>query len=193
MKNVILRMAICLSLVAASMAYAAVPSIKISVADSSGKTAFKGATDSRGIFASPKLQAGNYVVQFSSTSAPKGSHYTLALVAGTKKVSASAITAEKLAAGGVAMKIEVGAGLSVTGQVSAEDKATRIGKNGKLMVWIPKKIGSNLAAHWAESDSAEAREVETSSSYSTKNMQNKSNQGVTPNQAGDLNAKQKDF
>ena len=124
-----------------------------------------------------------------SPSAPKGSHYTLVVVAGTKKTSASAITAEKLAGGGVAMKIEVKANASIQAQVSAEDKATRIGKNGKLMVWIPRKIGSNLPAHWAESDSAEAKEAETSTSYSAKNVQGKYNQGKTPQQGGDAVSK----
>ena len=126
------------------------------------------------------LPVGNYAVQFTSTSAPKGSHYTVVVVAGAKKTSASAVTAEKLAAGGVAMKIDVKANLSIQGQVSAEDKATRIGKNGQLMVWIPKKVGSNLAAHWAESDSAEAKEVMTSTSYSRQNLQNMVNQGASP-------------
>jgi len=130
------------------------------------------------------MQPGNYAVQFSSKSAPKGSHYTLVVVAGTKKTSASAITAEKLAGGGVAMKIEVKANANIQAQVSTEDAATRIGKNGKLMVWIPKKIGSNLPAHWAESDSAEAKEAETATSYSAKNIQNKYNQGVSPLNGG---------
>jgi hypothetical protein len=111
---------------------------------------------------------------------PKGSHYTLVLVAGTKKMAASAITAEKLAAGGVAMKIEVSAGRSILGQVSEEDKSTRIGKNGKLMVWIPKQISSNLPAHWAESDSAEARLVETASSFSIQNIRDRKNKGTSP-------------
>ena len=171
---------LCLSLVWAALAAAAVPTLNVDVADSSGKTAFKGSTDSRGIFATPKLAVGNYAVQFTSTSAPEGSHYTVVVVAGAKKISACAVTAEKLAAGGVAIKIDVKANLSIQGQVSAEDKATRIGKNGQLMVWIPKKVGSNLAAHWAESDSAEAKEVMTSTSYSRQNLQNMVNQGASP-------------
>ena len=173
-----------LSLVLTAMASAAVPTLNVTVADSSGKTTYKGATDSRGIFASPKMQPGNYAVQFSSKSASAGSHYTLVVVAGTKKTFANAVTAEKLAGGGVAMKIEVKANASIQAQVSAEDAATRIGKNGKLMVWIPKKIGSNLPAHWAESDSAEAKEAETATSYSAKNIQNKYNQGVSPLNGG---------
>ena len=176
----IARLFIALVVAAASVGYGALPQVNVTVADSAGKTAFKGAINTQGIFATPKLEPGNYAVQFTSNSAPKGSHYTLVLVAGTKKTSASAITAEKLAAGGVAMKIEVGAGRNIQGQVAAESGETRIGKNGKLMVWIPKRVGSNIPAHWAESDSAEAKEVMTSSSYSLKNMQNKQNQGVSP-------------
>ena len=126
------------------------------------------------------MQPGNYAVQFTSNSAPKGSHYTLVVVAGTKKTSASAVAAEKLAGGGVAMKIEVKANASIQAQVAAEDKDMKIGKNGKPMVWIPKKVGSNMAAHWAESDSAEAKEAMTAGSYSTKNIQDKQNQGISP-------------
>lgn len=158
-----------------------VPKMNIEVADMAGrKTAFKGVTDPRGIFATPRLDPGTYAVVFTSKNMPKGSHFTLVLVAGTKKMAANAITAEKLAAEGVAMKIEVSAGRSILGQIAQEDKSTRIGKNGKLMVWIPKQINSNLAAHWAESDSAEAKLAETASSYSIKNIQDRQNQGINP-------------
>ena len=180
MRNIVRNSVVGLIVAAASMAYGALPAINVTVADSSGKAAYKGATDSRGLFASPKMQPGNYAVQFTSNSAPKGSHYTLVVVAGTKKTSASAVTAEKLAGGGVAMKIEVKANASIQAQVAAEDKAMKIGKNGKPMVWIPKKVGSNIPAHWAESDSAEAKEAMTQSSYSTKNLQDKQAQGISP-------------
>lgn len=185
MKNALLSSLVSVSLAVVGAASAAVPTLNVAVLDAGGKSTYKGATDSRGIFVSPKMPPGNYAVQFTSNGAPKGSHYTLVVVAGTKKTSASAITAEKLAGGGVAMKIEVKANTSIQAQVSAESAQTRIGKNGKLMVWIPKKIGSNLPAHWAESDSAEAKEVETSTSYSTKNIQNKYNQGKSPSGGGD--------
>lgn len=170
-----------LSIVAASVAYGAVPSVTVTVSDSSGKNAFKGATDAKGTFATGKLQPGGYMVQFSSKSATKGARYTMVVSAGSKKVMANSIDAEKLAGGGVAMKIDVGAGLNITGQVAAEDKnSAPMGRNGKPMVWIPKKLGSNLAAHWAESDSAEAKEAMTQGSYSTKNIQDKQNQGISP-------------
>jgi len=183
MKN-IARAFVALVFGMAAMAYAAVPPINVTVADGSGKTAYKGATDSKGTFSTPKLQAGNYVVQFNSKSAPKGTQYALVVSAGTKKVTASAVSSEKFAAGGVAMKIDVGAGLNVTGQV-AEQKSNAnapMGHNGKPMVWIPKKVGSNLAAHWAESDSAEAKEILSSSSLSRQDLQNKQSQGISPGQ-----------
>lgn len=185
------RIVVSVSLVLATVATAAVPALNVTVVDSSGKTAYKSTTDSRGIFISPKMQPGNYAVQFVSKDAPKGTHYTVVVVAGTKTTSASAITAEKLAAGGVAMKIEIKGDASIQAQVSPDAAETRIGKNGKLMVWIPKKINSNLAAHWAESDSAEAKEVMTSSSLGRKNIQDRVNQGISPVN-GALNPKQLD-
>jgi hypothetical protein len=169
----------------ACVASAAVPLINVTVADSGGKTAYKGGTDGKGTFATAKLQPGSYVVQFNSKSAPKGSKYALVVSAGKKKVMANAVEAEKLAAGGVAMKIDVAAGLNITGQVAADDKnSAPIGHNGKPMVWLPKKLGSNAPAHWVESDSAEAKEAQTSGSFSTKNIQDKDSQGRVPNDRG---------
>jgi hypothetical protein len=171
---------------AASVASAAVPSITVTVADSSGKTAYKGTTTAKGTFATGKLQPGGYVVQFNSNGGQKGGSYALVISAGIKKVVANAVQADKLAAG-VAMKIEVGAGLNITGQVAAEDKNSAgapMGKNGKPMVWLPKQIGSSMGARWVESDSPEAKMAQTSSSYSIKNIQDKQNQGVVPNNRG---------
>jgi hypothetical protein len=165
---------------AAAISSGAVPSINVTVLESSGKVVFKGPTDARGVFATKNLSPGGYVVQFNSKSAPKESRYALIASAGKEKVVANGIAGEKLIAG-VAVTITVGPGLNLSGQVTAEDKnSAPMGRNGKLMVWIPKRIGSNLSGHWAESDSAEAKEVMTSSSYSLKNMQNKQNQGVSP-------------
>jgi hypothetical protein len=184
MKTVLRSVVIGMLAVVASVAFGAIPTINVTVLNSSGKTLFKGATDGKGTFATGKLQPGEYVVQFNSKSAPKTSRYALIASAGKEKVVANGIAGEKLIAG-VAVTIQVGPGLSVTGQVTGEDKnSAPIGRNGKLMVWIPRQIGSNLAAHWAESDSAEAKGVMTSSSYSMKNMQSKQNQGVNPMNGG---------
>jgi len=180
MKIIVRSILLGLVLGAVSIASGAVPTMSVTVADSGGKPAYKGATNGSGTFTTGTLKPGNYVVQFSSKAAPKGSKYALVVSAGKKKVTASAIAAEKLAAGGVAMKIDVGAGLNITGQVADDKSSAPMGKNGKPMVWIPKKVGSNIAAHWADSDSSEAKEMQTQTSYSIKNIQDKQAQGITP-------------
>jgi hypothetical protein len=127
----------------------------VTVSDASGKAAFRGATNPSGIFASTNLKPGNYVVQFNSTnSALKGNQYAVVISAGKKKVSASAVAGEKFTTGGVAMKIDVGANVKITGQVAVESKVAM--KDGKKMVWLPPRIGSNMPGRWVAADSAEA-------------------------------------
>src|SRR3984893_1723863 len=89
----------------------------------------------------------------SSSGELKGKQYAVVVSAGKKKVSAN-VAGEKFAGGGVAMKVDVGPGLNITGQVAAQNGPTS--KGGKKMVWIPKQLGSNVAGHWVEEDSAEA-------------------------------------
>jgi hypothetical protein len=120
MKNLFPHLGLCLFLAAASVVNAAVPSLNVTVSDSAGKAAFKGTTKGDGEFATAKLKPGSYVVQFATTnSSVKGGQYSIVVAAGTKKVVANAVAGEKLLGGGVAMKVEVGAGLNVAGQVVA--------------------------------------------------------------------------
>jgi hypothetical protein len=118
MKNPLPKFGLCLLLVAASVANAGVPPMNVTVSDSTGKAAFKGVTKSEGDFATAKLQPGNYVVQFTSkNSSVKAGQYSIVVAAGKKKVVANAVAGEKFLGGGVAMKVEVGSGLNITGQV----------------------------------------------------------------------------
>jgi hypothetical protein len=181
MNKIIQATLVSLFIIIVSMSYGAVPSMNVTVSDSSGKSAYKGATDAKGSFATGTLKPGGYVVQLNSKSAPKGAKYAVVVSSGKKKVTANAVDAEKLTAGGVAMKIDVGAGLNITGQVAAEDKSSApMGHNGKPMVWIAKRTGSNIAAHWAESDSAEAKEAMASGNMSQQELQNRQSQGISP-------------
>ena len=160
MKTMIRSAVLFLFSIAISMANAGVPPMSVSVSDASGKAAFKGATNSTGAFATAKLKPGNYVVQLNAkSSAVKGNHYAVVLSAGKKKVAASAVAGEKFTAGGVALKVEVGPGLNITGQVAEESKTAM--KNGKKMVWIPPMLGSNMPGRWVEEDSAAAKESKT--------------------------------
>jgi hypothetical protein len=165
----IARIFVALLFTSASLAFGALPQLTVTVADSGGKAAFKGTTNAKGTFATGALKPGNYTVQFNADGV-KGGSYALVISAGTKKISADSVAGEKFAKGGVAMKIDVAAGLNITGQVTTGGQ-TKIDSNGKKMVWIPKKLGSNLPAHWAAEDSAEAKEARTSGTISTKGVQ----------------------
>jgi hypothetical protein len=162
---------------AVSFASAAVPEMRVTVSDANGYAAYKGATNSKGAFATGSLKPGQYVVQFNAKrNDVAGNNYALIVSAGKKKVVASAVAGEKFAGGGVAMRIEAGGGANIVGQV-ASDLRTMM-KDGRLLVWIPQRIGSHLPAHWAEADSADAKIAQTASSFSIKNLQDKQAQGV---------------
>ena len=167
MRNIV-RTFVALLFASASFAFA-LPQLTVTVADSGGKPAYKGVTDGKGTFATGKLKPGQYVVQFNANNV-KGGSYALVVSAGSKKVTAGSVPGEKFARGGVAMKIDVGSGLNITGQVTT-GLETKVDKDGKEMVWIPKQLGSNLPAHWAPADSAEAKEAKSRGSYDTKSIQ----------------------
>jgi hypothetical protein len=171
MKNMIRRTVVSLLFVGACLASGSVPALNVTVSDAGGKAAFKGTTNTKGTFATANLKPGNYVVQFNSNnSAVKGNHYAIVVSAGAKKVSASAVPGEKFTGGGVAMKVDVGAGLNITGQVATE--ANGVVKNGKKMVWIPPQAGSHFPGHWVEEDSAEAIAARNAGALRTQDVQN---------------------
>lgn len=158
-----------LLLIAAPVAFGGVPQLTVTVSDAGGKAAFKGTTDSSGSFATANLTSGNYVVQFnSSNAAMKGKNYALVVSAGRKKVVADRVAGAKFAGGGVAMRVEVGAGLNITGQVASD---AGVFKNGKTMVWIPPMLGSNRPGHWAEKGSVEEITSRTRGIVPSSNIQ----------------------
>jgi hypothetical protein len=179
MKTLIRSTVPSLFLVIAAVAIGAVPPLTVTVSDASGKAAYKGTTDTKGNFATANLKPGNYVVQFNATKADlKGSRYTIVVSAGKKKVSANAVAGEKLTGGGVAMKVEVGNGLNIAGQIAAETGP--VSKSGKRMVWIPPQLGSHFPGHWVEEGSAEAIAAKTAGSMSTQDLSNRQDKGITP-------------
>ena len=105
----------------------------VTVSDAGGKAAFKGVTKTDGTFATANLTPGNYVVQFNATSGGmKGNHYAIVVAAGTKKVTADAVPGEKFSGGGVALRVVVGAGLNITGQVAPETDGKTVGDTRKI-------------------------------------------------------------
>jgi hypothetical protein len=171
MKNIIHFASIVLFLIAVSMGYSAVPALNVTVSDGGGKVAFKGATSAAGTFATPNLKPGNYVVQFNSSSAAlKGHPYTVVISAGKKKVSADSIAGDKFLGAGVAMKLEVGSGLKITGQVADAGTVRIDPKSKKKMVYIPKMVGSNMPGRWVPEDSAEAVAARNSGQIRTEDV-----------------------
>jgi len=173
LRNLILGIAIC----AASAVYAATPPVNVTVT-SAGKTSFKGQTDAKGTFATSKLAPGNYTVTFNSDNAAlKGKQYVLVVAAGKKKVSADC-AGEKFAHGGVAMKVDVGAGLNITGQLAAQTGPTSTG--GKKMVYITPVLGSNMPGRWVPEDSAEAKEAKVAGRLSNQDITKIQDHGIQP-------------
>jgi hypothetical protein len=173
-----------LLLVTAAAAYGGVPSMKVIVSDATGKVAFTGVTKADATFATGNLRPGKYVVQFNTKSgAVIGNQYLLVVSAGKKKVIADAVAGQKLTGSGVAMRVEVGPGLKITGQVAREDGVVSYGNakvrsiNGKRYVWVAAQTGSNLGAHWEDESVAPARNLATLSKYDFQKLQDRSFEG----------------
>lgn len=166
MLNKFVRLAFSVLLGIAATAYGDVPSMDVTVFDASGKVAFKGPTSANATFATRNLHPGNYVVQFNTKSAAvKDNHYLLVVSAGRKKVIADTVPGEQFIAGGAAMKVNVGPGLRITGQVANEQAVARAGLskyrviNGARYLWVSPELGSNLGGHWVEEGLAPGRNV----------------------------------
>ncbi len=159
--------------------------LSVTVSDATGLVAYKGRTNAAGVFATGKLQPGDYVVQFNSSDATSGT-YALALSAGKQKVTAEAVPGAKFAKGGVAMKVKVGPEMNITGQVWTGKAGTVLANagntkvriiNGRRYVWLATQTGSNLGGRWVEEGTPEAQYVERMS-----------RQGIDDLQARDLRA-----
>jgi len=174
MKNMTRNILLSTFLVLASIAYGAgVPPMDVTVTDAGGKVAYKGKTAANGTCGTAVLAPGSYSVQFSA----KGMHdgqYAIVVSAGKKKVVAEAVVGDKFDKGGVAMKVDVGAGLNITGQVSLG-----VGESRPGMVWIPQQIGSNRPGHWAGADSAEAKVAKAAGHIKRSDLLNKEYEGVS--------------
>ena len=182
--SVLRRSLLAFFLAGVTAAYGGVPSMNVIVSDASGKVAFRGATNASAAFSTANLAPGDYVVQFHSKSETlKGNQYLLVVSAGTKKVIADDVAAEKFNGGGVAMRITVGAGLRITGQiapngaiVSSDILKIRV-VDGKRYVWVKARTGSNLADHWEEEGLAAVQNVVTMSMEKLRKIQDASFEG----------------
>ena len=179
-----LRSAFAVLLGLAAAAYGGVPPLDVTVFDASSKVAFKGSLSANFTFATGNLHPGNYVVQFNTNSAAvKGNQYLLVVSAGKKKVIAAAVPGEKFIGGGAAMKVDVGPGLKITGQVAKDQALARQGVptyrvvDGKRYFWTSAELGSNLGGRWVEEGSPPAFNVGRLSSEEFRKKQDRAGEG----------------
>jgi hypothetical protein len=144
------------------------PPIRITVFDANETVAFRGSLGAHATFATQNLRPGKYVVQFSSSSgAVNGNRYFLAISAGSKKVIASAVAGDLLTGRGAAMRVDVGPGLNITGQVVKEDGSLVSSTSkyrmidGRPYIWIANSLGSNIQGRWVDATVAPATRVTT--------------------------------
>ena len=164
----------------ASTAFAGVPPMEVTVFDASGKVEFKGAMKANGTFATANLPPGHYVVQFNTKSAAaKGNQYLLVVSAGKKKVIATGVSGETFIGGGVAMRVSVGSGLKITGQVANEQNVALNYRviGGQRFIWVSEGLGSNINGRWVEESLAPARNVTRLSKDSFERFQDRSGEG----------------
>jgi hypothetical protein len=177
MKNLVRSVSLTSVLAAASLAYSAgAAPINVTVADPAGRVVAKTQTDAKGTFGTGTLPAGQYVVQLNSKDpSTRGAHYTIVVSAGKKKVSAEQIAGEKLNGTGVAMKIDVGAGMKLAGQAVQAEPG---GKPG--MVWVGPRAGSHMGGHWVPKGSPEAIEAQTSGRMRNEDVQKITEKSYNP-------------
>lgn len=168
----------------ATTAYGGVPSMDVTVFDANARVAFKGRMSANATFATQNLPSGKYVVQFNAKrTAVQDKYYLLVVSAGKKKVVAFDVPGRKFMAGGVAMKVDVGSGTKITGQVATEQAVAQGDASkyrmidGKRYCWVSTELGSNLKGHWAEEGLATSGNVTLWSSDEIRKWQHRAGEG----------------
>ncbi len=176
--------ALALLLGLAITAHGGIPSMNVTVFDASGKVAFQGPMTANSTFATQNLNPGNYVVQFNTKSrAVKNNQYLLVVSAGKKKVIAADVEGEKFTAGGVAMRIAVGQGANITGQIAPEQAVAQVDGakfrviDGKRYLWVSGELGSNRGGRWVEESLAPAGNVTHWNFDNIRRMQDTAGEG----------------
>ena len=154
MKNMIRGILFLLVACATSVSYGGQPlrgvaGVDVAVKQNPSKRAV---TDARGNFAFDGLAPGSYTLTFRARKAGKNmsvttdkvtvaTSYSIKVDGAKRSVTQGGLTSDRLLAG-VDLRIEVGSGAKVRGQVAAGAL--------KKMVWVPKEPGSHIPGYWAE-------------------------------------------
>jgi hypothetical protein len=114
-------------------------------------------TDERGNFVVEGLAPGSYTLTFRARKAdllPEttrsevivGDTYSIKIEGIKRAVNQTGVTSDRLIAG-VDIRVEVGPGAQIRGQVLA--------RAPKRLVWVGPKVGSNMPGRWVDADSSE--------------------------------------
>lgn len=152
-----------LSVLTAAANAATMPTLDVTVLGPGGNVAYKGKTTGAGTFATGNLAPGSYVVRLNTKSSVelKGGQFGIIVAGGKQKMGADAIAGERFGGAGVAVKVDVGPGMKVTGQLTNASAAAQKGNvkiiKGKRFVRV-REVGSNLTK-WVEEGTPEAGNV----------------------------------
>lgn len=180
MKNTI-RRTLPLLLALASSA-SAIPPLDVTVSDATTGRTHQMLTKPDGTFATGALPSGSYVIKFRSHDAALANdQFLLVLRAGKKTMVSNAIPGKQFAAGGAAVRMQLGNEKQITGQVASERelrKAKVRMVNGKRFIWREGGTGDNFGARWVEENSLRGATLTGLSEEAFRNMQERGAQGT---------------
>ncbi len=174
-------------------ARAELSSFDVLISNAAGRAAFKGATNSAGVFATPKLAPGHYVVELKARELD-AADYAIVVGAGRRKVVAIGVPRGKFSGGGVALKLDVDGSSKVMGQVvdgrnvgSTSDPNVKV-INGNVFRWVNHEIGSNLGGHWVDVTTARSVAVQPIDPNYIRKIQDRAGEGsmLNTSRVGDL-------
>ena len=149
MKTTLRSIGLLLATFVAAGAFAATPTVEVTVRPASGgKAVHKATTDASGSFVLPTLPAGAYTLEFRTQRSPElvGKKFTLS-IAGTRHMGSQGGIAGTSLVGGVAIDVEIAAKAKVVGEITTN-------ASGEPRYWQPAILGSNLPGRWTSNPTA---------------------------------------
>jgi hypothetical protein len=138
-----------------------VANVDVTVSDATGRLTYRGKTDASGVFVTPPIRPGNYVVQFQAKKAAANRNdYAIYAASGHQRIVADAVPGQKFAGAGVAVRVKPTTSSAIIAQVAVgglNELGTKI-VNGVRYVLLPPETGE-IGPRWVEEGTQPARNV----------------------------------